>query len=263
MNVCRSIFFVGLAVFFLSRVAIGAIDPSIVLYFTFDENEGDKVSDISGNGNDGSIHEAKWVNGKYKHALEFSGTGEYVEVLSNANLDIVDGITMMAWVYKPEFLPANNGETIFSRKDSGSYCFEVSGWENATPEKLDTEMQISGTYHRVASPDPLPLNRWVHTAVTYDGDAIRLYIDGEQVAEEQWPGQISNNPSNNLYVGIESDGTIPDATHGSFIGIIDEVILANRAFSVDEIQEYMRGATAVEPAKEKLSTCWGDIKAEF
>ncbi len=52
MKIHRTMFFVGLAVLFLSRAAFGAIDPSIVLYFSFDENEGDEVSDISGNGNE-------------------------------------------------------------------------------------------------------------------------------------------------------------------------------------------------------------------
>ena len=47
------------------------------------------------------------------------------------------------------------------------------------PEKLDSEMRISGTYHRVADSDPLPLNKWVHAAVTYDGKKIRLYRDGK------------------------------------------------------------------------------------
>ncbi len=261
MKIGVFVLLVGLTALCLSETVSGALDPAIVLYFSFDDEEGNKVTDLSGNGNDGSVNSAKWVDGKYGKALEFDGEGAHVEVKSDVSFDIVQGITMMAWINKPEFLPGNNGETIISRKDSGSYCFEVSGWENASPEKLDTEMQISGTYHRVASPDPVPLNVWVHTAVTYDGDSIRLYIDGQMVAEESWPGEMTNNTTNNLYVGIESDGTIPDATHGSFKGLIDEVLVANRAFSADEIKEHMTRVAAVEP-EEKLSTCWGMIKAE-
>jgi len=260
MKIGVFILLAGLTAFCLSGTVLGALDPSIVLYFSFDDEEGNKVTDLSGNGNDGSINAAKWVDGKHGKALEFDGEGAYVEVKSNASFDMTDGLTIMAWVNKPEFLLQNNGETIVSRKDSGSYCFEVTGWENATPEKLDTEMQISGTYHRVASPGPLPLNIWVHTAVTYDGDSIRLYMDGEMVTEESWPGEITNNPNNNLYVGIESDGVIPDATHGSFKGLIDEVLMANRAFSADEIKTYMTRVAVVEP-EGKLSICWGKIKA--
>lgn|GEM_PF-943155 len=259
VRICKLVFFVGLTILCLSKVALGTIDPAIVLYFTFDKDEVDKVTDISGNGNDGSIHNAKWVNGKYGHALEFDGAVAYVEVAPDDTLDLA-AMTLMAWIYKPEFLPQNNGETIVSRKDSGCYSLEVTGWENRFPEKLTSEPQISGTYHPVASPDPLPLNCWVHTAVTYDGDSVRLYVDGELVTEEQWPGEISNNPANYLYVGVESDGNQPDATHGWFKGMIDEVIVANRGFSADEIQSYMAGSTAAEP-KGRLPFRWGSIKA--
>lgn len=239
-------------------VALGDIDPSVVLYFTFDDDSGNKATDISGNGNDGSIEGAKHVAGKYGSALEFDGEGSHAEVTPDASLDITDGITLMAWIYKTEFLPANNGETIISKKQGGGYSLEVAGWENRFPEKLSSEPRISGTYKPVSSPEALPLSQWVHVAVTYDGDSIRLYVDGEMVTEEVAPGIIDVNTAT-VYVGIESDGNQPDATHGSFKGLIDEIIVANRAFTDDEIKVYMEGASPVEP-QEKLSSCWGDIK---
>ena len=241
-----------------SPMAIGDLDPSIVIYFSFDKIEGDKVPDLSGNGNDGTIHGAKVVDGKYGKALEFDGKNAYVEVPANPTLDISDGITLMAWIFKPEILLENLGETIISKKQGGAYCLEVSGWENAVPEKLDSEMRISGTYHRIADSDPLPLNKWVHAAVTYDGKKMRLYRDGKQVAEGNWPGKIDINTAN-LYVGAESDGAKPDARHGRFKGIIDEVIVADRPFSEDEIGEYMTGFTPVT-SKGKLTLMWGKIK---
>lgn len=247
------------AIICLSGVAFSDIDPSIVIYFTFDEDEGGKVSDISGTGNDGAITNATMVDGKYGKALEFDGATAHVLVTPNATLDLTGGMTIMAWIYKPEFLTGNNGETIVSKKQSGAYTLEVTGWNNRFPEKLSSEPRISGTYHPVESPEAVPLNIWVHTAVTYDGNSLRLYVDGEMVTEEQWPGTIDTN-SASLYVGAESDGNQPDATHGRFKGMIDEVIVANRAFSDDEIKEYMAGSAAVEPTS-KLSICWGGIKA--
>ena len=261
MKCCKITSLIVLAIICLSGVAFSDIDPSIVIYFTFDKDEGDKVSDISGTGNDGVITNATTVNGKYGQALEFDGATAHVLVTPNATLDLAGGMTIMAWVHKTEFLPGNNGETIVSKKQSGAYTLEVTGWDNRFPEKLSSEPRISGTYHPVESPEALPLNRWVHTAVTYDGNLLRLCIDGEIVTEEQWPGTIDTN-SANLYVGTESDGNQPDATHGRFKGIIDEVIMANRAFSVDEIEDYMAGTAAVDPAS-KLPLCWGGIKAGF
>ncbi len=260
VRIYRFAFLAGLMILCLSGTALSDLDPSIVLYFSFDRDEGGKASDISGNGNDGSVHDAKWVTGKYGQALEFDGENAYVEISPSVTLDLTDAMTLMAWIYKTEFVSQSNGETIISKKQSGAYSLEVSGWENRFPEKLSSEPRISGTYHPVQSPDPLPLNRWVHTAVTYDGNLLRLYVDGEMVTEGNWPGKIDTNTAK-VYVGIESDGNQPDATHGRFKGIIDEVIMANRAFSGDEIEQYMSGATAVDP-EAKLPLCWGSIKVQ-
>jgi hypothetical protein len=249
-----------LILFCVSSIAISDVDPSIVVYFTFDTGEGNTAVDISGNGNDGAINSAQWVSGKYGRALEFDGATSHVTIMPNATLDLADGMTLMAWIYKTEFVPANNGETIISKKQSGAYSLEVAGWENRFPDKFSSEPRISGTYHPIQSPDPAPLNQWVHVAVTYDGDSIRMYVDGEMVTEEKWPGKIDTN-SATVYVGVETDGNQPDATHGRFKGIIDEVIVANRAFSADEIKIYMEGPTAVEP-EAKLPVYWGVIKAE-
>lgn len=256
MRIFKLALVIGLTIFCLNKVALSAIDPSITLQFTFDEGSGNKATDISEHGNDGVIHGAAWVNGKYGQALEFDGESAYVEVSSNTTLNFTDAMTLMAWIYKSEFL--SRGETIISKKQGGAYSLEVTGWENRFPEKLTSEPRISGTYQPVESPDPLPLNRWVHVAVTYDGDLVRLYVDGEMVIEESFPGTIDVN-SANLYVGNESDGNQPDASHGAFKGVIDEVIAANRAFSADEIKSQMEFAS-VEP-KGKLATNWGSIKA--
>jgi hypothetical protein len=249
--------FLGICLFGSISVAQD-LDPSVVIYFDFEDVSGNVAKDLSNTGNDGTIVGAKQVDGVVGKALEFDGAGAHVMVPDNATIDITDGITLMSWIYKTEFVPANNGETMISKKQGGAYCLEVTGWENRFPEKLSAEPRILGTYHPVSSPDPLPLNEWVHTAMTYDGDSIRLYINGEMVTEEQWPGKIDVNGAN-LYVGAESDGGQIDATHGKFKGLIDEVLVANRGFSEDEIRAFMNKAAPVD-SKDKLSVTWGDIK---
>jgi hypothetical protein len=94
--------------------------------------------------------------------------------------------------------------------------------------------------------------------MTYDGEHVRLYINGEMVTEENWPGKIDINGAN-LYIGAESDGGAIDATHGKFKGLIDDALIANRAFDIGEIQNFMAGTSPVNP-EEKLSTCWGKVK---
>jgi len=235
-------------------------EPSVVLYFAFDEGKGATAEDLSGNGNNGAIAGATWAEGRHGMSLEFNGEDTSVEVLADPSLDLTVGMTTAAWFYKTENLIANLGETLISKKQGGAYCLEVSGWENRSPNKLSTENRISGTYHPVFSEEDVPLDEWVHAAATYDETMVRLYMNGVLVGEGEWPGLIDVNTAK-LFVGAESDGQQPDATHGRFFGRIDEVVVADRAFSEVEIGELMEAGLAVE-ARGKLPVLWGRLRGQ-
>jgi len=235
-----------------------SLDKSIVVYYSF--NDG-KATDESGNGNDGNITKTKVVEGVAGHgkALEFDGKS-WVELKANKTLDIAE-ITMAAWIYKDEVFLANNGENIISKKQSGAYTISVSGWENhgGCGEKLETEMRISGSYHFVCEKTALPLKKWVHVASTHDGKDMKIFLNGKEVGSKACKGEVDFNTAN-LYVGAESDGAAPDDDHGRYVGKIDEVYLANRAFSEKEIQELMASALSVE-VTAKLPIVWAELKS--
>jgi hypothetical protein len=76
-------------------------DDGLVAEWHFDEGEGSVLKDSSGNGNDGVIYGAIWVDGKYGGALSFDGVDDYVEVpdapqLSGGGKDL----TIEAWIKK-------------------------------------------------------------------------------------------------------------------------------------------------------------------
>jgi hypothetical protein len=124
-------------------------------------------------------------------------------------------------------------------------------------------MRISGTYHRLNAPDDLPVGRWVHVAATYDGTFMRVYVDGEMVAEGEWPGVIDVNTAD-VFLGCDSGGVGPEGGADTYLkGVLDEVIISNRAFSDEEMITLSKGlfGVAVDPTNEKLSTTWGNLKA--
>ena len=62
-----------------SHAALNA--DNIMGMWLFNEGQGDKANDSSGNGNDGKvIGGAKWVDGQFGKALEFNGTDAWIEV---------------------------------------------------------------------------------------------------------------------------------------------------------------------------------------
>lgn len=64
--------------------------------------------------------------------------------------------------------------------------------------------------------DPVPLRAWVHLAGTFDGKAVRLFVDGELVAEEWREGRIVHG-SEPLVLGARSGtdvgGFLPGSIH--------------------------------------------------
>ena len=90
----------------------------------------------------------------------------------------------------------------------------------------------SGTDYNAAGTTVLALNTWTHLATTYDGAALRLYVNGVLAKSRTLSGSI-----------IASTGPLDigsDAVWGEyFAGLIDDVRVYNRALSQTEIQTDM------------------------
>lgn len=82
---------------------------------------------------------------------------------------------------------------------------------------------------------------WQHLAVTKDGEWMRLYINGEQVAEAR---DATDLPAGlNLIIGqLFSFGTVRP-----FVGHLDELAVYDRALSLDEIKQHVQIMRASEP----------------
>lgn len=67
----------------------------------------------------------------------------------------------------------------------------------------------------------LPINKFTHVALTYDGSKIKLYVDKKQKDEVTISGVIAEEPDKNTFIGWN--------VHNGFIGAIDEVRISNVA----------------------------------
>ena len=74
-------------------------DSSLVGYWDMNVGSGDIMPDLSGNGNNGIIYGASWVDGKFGKALSFDGQNNYVEIPYNSSLDNFQAITISFWMY--------------------------------------------------------------------------------------------------------------------------------------------------------------------
>ena len=185
------------------------------------------VSDVSGNGNNGTITGATWTtSGKYGNALTFNGTNALVTINNAASLQLTSAMTLEAWVY-PTTVSSAWRDVIYKGNDN--YYLEGTSSKSSRPA---AGAILGGVYGEVYGTTALTANTWAHLAATYDGATMRLYVNGVQVSSLAKTGSIATS-TNPLQIG-------GDSLYGQyFAGRIDEVRIYNRALSVAEIQSDM------------------------
>ena len=93
------------------------------------------------------------------------------------------------------------------------------------------EIPLTPWSHHLKAETDLPAGRWVHLAGTYDGQALRIYVDGEEQGVMERSGPIRPNTFPRV-LGNYAVG--PDEY---FAGLLAEVKLYDRALSADEVRE--------------------------
>jgi hypothetical protein len=81
-------------------ISYAEIDPeSLAGAWLLDEGGDDTTGDSSGNGNDGEIFGAKWVDGKFGSALEFNGVDNIVVVPHSDTFNVDGQFSLGLWLY--------------------------------------------------------------------------------------------------------------------------------------------------------------------
>jgi|LGVF01.1.fsa_nt_gb uncharacterized repeat protein (TIGR01451 family) len=218
-------------------------DDGLVAEWHFDEGSGSVLADSSGNGNDGVIYGATWVEGKYGGALSFDGVDDYVEVSDSPELSGgVKDLTVEAWV-KPESVSQH--VVIGKYRDTSWKDWGI----NIRNNKLHFQYEYkSNNYDSFYGDSILNTNVWYHVAFVYsytDKKTI-LYLNGMNDGTRTLPTDL---PDTNTPVQIGRVG----GSYGSrsnFKGLIDEIKIYNSALTAEDIQEhYKQGPTGLALTK--------------
>ncbi len=215
--------------------------PGLVASYSFTEGSGTVVHDSSGNGNNGVITGATWTtSGRLTNALQFSGHSSWVTVPASSSLDLTSGMTLEAWV---NAVGQGGWRALIVKEQERELCYGLftnSTWPAANLY-AGGEQVVYGNQH-------MPWGSWAHLAVTYDGAAENLYLNGVLVGSTPAAGPMATS-SQPLRIG-------GDSVWGQyFAGMIEEVSIYNRALSPTEIRTDMKGVTVtVSPASATLYT---------
>ncbi len=199
-------------------VASGA--SHAVAAYGFEEPVGTSVVDASG-GNDGTVQGAgRSAAGRFGRALSFDGLDDMVTVPDDASLDLSTGMTLEAWV-RPA--AATDWRTILFKESGGGSAYALY----ANGETDVPSVYLNGVTGTLGSTELEP-GKWTHLGATYDGAALRLFVNGTQVGSRPFEGDLSASTGPLTFGANNVWGE-------RFSGLIDEVRVYNRALSPAEL----------------------------
>jgi fibronectin type 3 domain-containing protein len=208
--------------------------PGLVAAYSFDDGSGTTVGDVTGKGHTGTISGATWsAAGKNGGALSFDGTNDWVTVADANDLDLTTGMTLEAWV-RPTTLAGAWRTLIF--KEGGPLAYSLYAHDGASVSVA--EIVTGGTFRNARGTGTLPLNAWSHLAATYDGAALKLFVNGTQVRTVAVTGSM---PVSTGVLRLGGNAVWSEW----FAGLMDDVRVYNRALSTAEIQTDMNTSVGV------------------
>lgn len=219
-------------------------ESGLVAYWPLNEGSGTLATDKTNNSNQGTIHGATWTQENLdfikpatteqetpQAIASFNGSNQYIEV-----------------PYKPELNPAQFTLSCWAKVEGGQ-----GQWRSPVTCRTAKGSTALGGYLLYAGNNnkwqfwtgnggwvtlhgaEVVLNTWTHVAATYDGNTMKLYINGE-LSGKPVPSKILINSQHPLRIGAG----ITEGNPGFFFnGKIAEVRLWDKARSPEEIQESM------------------------
>jgi hypothetical protein len=176
-------------------------------------------------GNHGTLFNGTtFGSGDIGQAFSFDGVDDYISVPNNPP---PGSLAISAWIKSSD----NSQNRLIIGENVG---VQGTGWQFFIQAGGGLVFGIyNGSWTFVTSSVALPVNQWVHVAVTFDttNGAMQLYINGVPDATSQYTGGLWAANTNPLKIG--SLGTPSGAA--PFDGLIDEVKIYSRALSASEI----------------------------
>ena len=227
-------------------------DRHTVGYWNFDEGYGGgtRVTDLSGNGNHGTINGATRKEGMFGMGLEFDGTNDHVDIGRNLvphNNDAWDNFTLGLWIFPLEskYQTLMGDYTRSGGNDGTAGNFLLRLTDTDRPEIIVWHENTSTP--RAYSPNlRIPLRTWTHIAVVSrdNGHDITVYLDGVEAG--RGTGTTTFGDGNSYHTRISGIGGY------FFKGLMDEVSISDTARSPADIRRSFMGDITVRRGQAQL-----------
>ncbi len=207
------------------------VAEGLVGHWDFGSSDGKTVRDLSPVGNDGEITAGRIVPERNGNSLAFDGMDTMVTIPERTPFGFTDQFTAAVWV-RPAVL--NRYTLLFGRPDANlSWTTPLFGMVAQPGRSVSFGTRnTTGKKTFIALSDGLPLDVWIHLAVTYDGQNLTAFVDGNQTGTQPHSGVIKGN-ERPLFLG-----DAPGRNALPFEGRIGELRLWKRALSPAQVQAF-------------------------
>ncbi len=212
-----------------AQATCAARPANLVSWFRAEGNAIDAAGSNHGTPQNG----ATFATGMVGQAFSFDGLDDIIRVPSAPNLE-PQQFTLEAWVFARNVgggIDAQ-GPVVISKDFAGNVSYGILG--PGTTGKFNANMRFTdGTQPSFFSANSFGFNTWHHVAMTWDGNTINLYVNGNL------EGSVVVGPKTVVYsaedLGIGMHSLLAPVNKRPFDGFIDEVEIFNRALSSSEI----------------------------
>ncbi len=211
-----------------------------VLAMSFDHNDSSVISNIvkdySGFGNNGSLGSGnitrapRWTpNGISGGAYAFDGVDDRFVVSDTSSLDLNNSLTLEAWVYM-NTTSGDSWNTFIAKYDStpNQRSFILGTNKSGSP-RMALCLGILDSCEYVQARLDLTLNSWQYVVGTYDGEVMKLYINGSLVRSIVYTNGTFNGTADVSLGGSPYGGL-------NLNGSLDEVRIYNYTLTAGQIQ---------------------------
>jgi len=194
--------------------------PSLRLYFDSTGVEAARIRDLSGQDNQGQIHNVALVEGrKGKKALRLQGDA-WIDVPKSASLDP----TGSAWTVEVTFRPDKPDGMILARGGrSQGYALWLRQGHPAFTVTINNKPITIETKEIVTD--------WATIMGTITSDhRATLHVDGRLTADAASPGLIERNPNEAMQIGADLGSPVVEPAPPKFAGCIESIRLFSGAY---------------------------------
>ena len=233
--------------------------PEPVLYFNFNEGSGNYALDVSGNGNAGTMHGvSRLETGGCGRAVFFNGINNYVEIPFSSQNHPAKEITVSLLFYTDSFEP----QVLISSYEDGGYRL---GFDDGNDLWWTVNLERRGEVSIPVQHEGISPHQWHQVTGTYDGQTLKVYLDGVLRNQLNATGAIHYEYNNYIMLGADAGAynqTDQDCPQ-YFRGGLDEVRIYPVALTYGQVMDdrFSCSQEPVAPSKDffvqiqPLSSC--------